>query len=229
MSANEKSVDIDQDQASKDGSSSSYITVEEVQSLVADESIPLPFRQEEFHSSPTQEESSSSPMEEDDNFSFDNAFVLDEGKTNHSHENDSSNDVWTLEFDGSCATNGSRADVVLISPKGEIFPYSFKLQFANTNNTTEYESLLLGMSVALKRGIKNLHAQGDAKLVVCQVRSIYQTRNDRLRHYCNLVWENIEDFDAFSISVVPREYNDRADSLVVSATSLIPHLDFGQD
>lgn len=40
---------------------------------------------------------------------------------------------------------------------------------------------------------------------------------------------NIEYFDAFSISVVPREYNDRADSLAISATLLIPHLDFGQD
>ncbi|XP_059067600.1 uncharacterized protein LOC131858387 [Cryptomeria japonica] len=168
-------------------------------------------------------------MEEDDNFSFHNAPVSDECSSNHSNENNSSNEVWTLEFDGSCATNGSRAGAILISPKGEIFPYSFKLQFANTNNTTEYESLLLGMSVALKRGIRNLHAQRDAELIVCQVRNIYQTKNDRLKHYRNLVWENIEDFDSFNISVVPREYNDRADSLAISATSLIPHLDFGQD
>lgn len=85
------------------------------------------------------------------------------------------------------------------------------------------------MDVVLKRGIKNIHSQCDAELVLCQVRNIYQTRNDRLKHYHNLVWENIQDFDAFSISVVPHEYNDRIDSLVVSSTLLICHLDFVQD
>ena len=28
--------------------------------------------------------------------------------------------IWTLEFDGSCASSGSRAGVVLISPEGEV-------------------------------------------------------------------------------------------------------------
>lgn len=85
------------------------------------------------------------------------------------------------------------------------------------------------MDVAHKRGIKNLHAQGDAKLVVCQVQNVYQTRNDRLKHYQNLVWDNIEIFYAFNIIVLPHEFNDRIDSLIVSATLLIPHIDFGQD
>lgn len=63
-----------------------------------------------------------------------------------SNENNT-NDVWTLEFDGSCSFVGFGASIVLISPQGEIFPYSLKLQFANTNNTIEYESLLLGIEV----------------------------------------------------------------------------------
>lgn len=100
---------------------------------------------------------------------------------------DTSNDVWVLEFDGSCTSVGSCVGVVLISPQGEIFPYSFKLQFSNTDNIVEYESLLLGIEVEHKRRIKNLHAQGDDKLVVCQVRNIYQTRNERLKHYRNLI------------------------------------------
>ncbi|KAH9327573.1 hypothetical protein KI387_007751, partial [Taxus chinensis] len=59
-------------------------------------------------------------------------------------------------FDGSCTTSGCGAGAVLISPEEEIIPLSFKLQFFNTNNTTEYESLLLGMQAAKERGIKNL-------------------------------------------------------------------------
>ncbi|XP_057823611.2 uncharacterized protein LOC131035876 [Cryptomeria japonica] len=138
----------------------------------------------------------------------------------------SPDDVWTLEFDDSYSSTESGAGIVLISPKGNLFLFSFKLQFNNTNNTTEYESLLLGMKVAQQKGIKNLHAQGDAELIVCQIRNIYQTRSEKLRHYRNLVWDLIETFDAFDISVVSCEFNDRADSLAVSATSLIPHKDF---
>lgn len=103
------------------------------------------------------------------------------------------------------------------------------MQFSNTNNTIEYESLLLGIEVAHKRGIKNLHAQDDAKLVVCQVRNIYQTTNDRLKHYPNLVWDNIEGFDAFNISMVPRDCNNREHPLAASANLLIPYKDFNQD
>ncbi|XP_059067485.1 uncharacterized protein LOC131858303 [Cryptomeria japonica] len=41
-------------------------------------------------------------------------------------------------------------------------------EFDNTNNTIEYESPLLGMNVSQKKGIKNLHAQGDMELIVYQ-------------------------------------------------------------
>lgn len=64
------------------------------------------------------------------------------------------NELWTLEFDGSCANIGSGVGVVLISPDGYKFPFSFKLEFSNTNNTTEYEALLLDLSVAKEKGIK---------------------------------------------------------------------------
>lgn len=74
--------------------------------------------------------------------------------------------LWIMEFDGSCASAGSGAGVVLISPQGENFPFSFKLEFKNTNNTAEYEALLLGIEQAKKKGIKLLCAKGDAELIV---------------------------------------------------------------
>jgi hypothetical protein len=45
---------------------------------------------------------------------------------------------------------------MFISPRGEIFPFSFKFQFDNTNNTIEFEALL-GMQVASTKGIKDIH------------------------------------------------------------------------
>ncbi|KAH9324510.1 hypothetical protein KI387_004688, partial [Taxus chinensis] len=126
-------------------------------------------------------------------------------------------------FDGGCVTSGCGAGAVLISPEEEIIPLSFKLQFFNTNNTVEYESLLLSMQATRERGIKNLKVQGDAELVVNQVKRIYQVKNERLRHYCNVVWDSIEEFDAFSIESIPRAQNDMVDSLAISASLMLPH------
>ncbi|KAH9313436.1 hypothetical protein KI387_044070 [Taxus chinensis] len=37
------------------------------------------------------------------------------------------NKIWTLQFDGSCATSGCGTGAVLISPEEEVIPLSFKL------------------------------------------------------------------------------------------------------
>ncbi|XP_059076654.1 uncharacterized protein LOC131875933 [Cryptomeria japonica] len=105
--------------------------------------------------------------------------------------------LWLTEFDGSCAASGSGAEVVLIPPSGNPIPFSFKLEFKNTNNTNEYEALLLGLAEAKRLG--------------------------------NRVWDEIKDFDAFSIEAIPRELNSKAYSLAVSTSLLVPHPEFVED
>ncbi|XP_057860709.2 uncharacterized protein LOC131069358 [Cryptomeria japonica] len=95
------------------------------------------------------------------------------------------------EFDGSCANSGSEAGVVLLSPNGNIFPFSFKLDFKNTNLTAKYEALLLGLNEAKCKGIKLLKVKGDAEMIVRHVRNVYSVKNDRLKHYRNKVWDEI--------------------------------------
>lgn len=43
------------------------------------------------------------------------------------------------------------------------------------------------------------------------------------------MWDEIEHFDAFSLFVIPREQNSKADCLAVSASLLIPHPEFNRD
>ncbi|KAH9315835.1 hypothetical protein KI387_024462, partial [Taxus chinensis] len=64
-----------------------------------------------------------------------------------------------MEFDGSHSRVGSGAGVVLCSPSNELYPFAYKMQFDNTNNTSEYEALLLGMSVVEDMGIKKLRCR----------------------------------------------------------------------
>ena len=51
-------------------------------------------------------------------------------------------------------------------------------------------------------------------------------KNHKLKNYRNRVWDEIEGLDAFYIEVVLREMNIKADSLVVSASLLLPHPEF---
>jgi hypothetical protein len=53
--------------------------------------------------------------------------------------------MWHMHFDGSCSNEGNGAGVVLISPVGKIHNFSYRLEFACTNNITEFEALLLGI------------------------------------------------------------------------------------
>ena len=45
---------------------------------------------------------------------------------------------WTLFFDGSSCGVGSSLGIVLVSPRGTTFEFSFPIEASATNNQTEY-------------------------------------------------------------------------------------------
>ena len=95
----------------------------------------------------------------------------------------------------------------------------YKLEFITTNNTAEYEALLLGLKAAKYLGIQQVSVYGDSKLVVQQVRSNYQVKQDLLKVYRNEVWDMIDNyFVVFNITYIPRDHNQTADSLSLAAT-----------
>ena len=48
---------------------------------------------------------------------------------------------------------GSRIELVLISPKKVIVEKSLRLDFLTTNNEAEYETLLIGMAMVQRIGV----------------------------------------------------------------------------
>ena len=162
-------------------------------------------------------------------FQFGNYVILPENQCKVNEVMNCEDVLWTLEFDGSYSNLRSGAGVILISPSGDIFPFSFKLDFHNTNNTAEYEALLLGLQEAKSKGVKQLKVRGDAKLIMKQVKNQFFIKNDRLKYYRNLVWDEIEPFEAFYIEFIPCAQNTKADSLAISASLLLPHPEFKSD
>jgi ribonuclease HI len=55
---------------------------------------------------------------------------------------------------------------VLVFPHGAIFEFAGRLEFACTNNQTEYEAFLHGLDYLQDMGVKSIKAFGDSMLVV---------------------------------------------------------------
>jgi hypothetical protein len=64
--------------------------------------------------------------------------------------------IWTLEFDGSHSSSVIGVGIVLPTPSGETFYYSYRLEYQCTKNIIEYEALILGLNLAVDKGVEYL-------------------------------------------------------------------------
>ena len=55
--------------------------------------------------------------------------------------------VWKVYVDGAANQRGAGLGLVLISPEEVIIEKSLRLGFSATNNESEYEALIMGMSM----------------------------------------------------------------------------------
>ena len=76
---------------------------------------------------------------------------------------------WKIYVDGIANHRGSGVGLVLISPETITIEKSLRLSFSTTNNETEYETLLVGMTMVQKMGEKVVKMFFDSRLVVGQV------------------------------------------------------------
>ena len=89
---------------------------------------------------------------------------------------DVSRKKWTMRFDESATIISNGVGVVLSCEDGDTIPLSFKLGFSYSNNASEYEAYLIGLTVALNIGVKHIRVLGDSNLVVSQVKGDFALR-----------------------------------------------------
>lgn len=94
---------------------------------------------------------------------------------------------WQLYFDGSYTQHGAGASVLFITPQGDSIPKSYRLSFPCTNNIAEYEALTIGLRIAVQWKIQELHVFGDSQLVIRQATNDYQTKDEKLIPYKQMV------------------------------------------
>ena len=71
-------------------------------------------------------------------------------------------------------------ELVLISPEKITIEKSLKLSFSAINNETEYETLLVGMTMVQKMEGKAVEVYSDSRLVVGQVKGELEARDARM-------------------------------------------------
>ena len=100
---------------------------------------------------------------------------------------------------------GVGAGAWILSPTHDVKLLSFKLYFECTNNVVEYESPVLGLKALKTIKVKNITVYGDSGLVIDRVKGVYQAKHPKMRAYKNMVLELLDEFDEYTISLIPRE------------------------
>ena len=139
------------------------------------------------------------------------------------YHRDSSTDIidimpWTLFFDGSTCDKGGGIGVLLISPRGLVFEFSFPIEPRVTNNQAEYRALIKGLQLLKEAMAVAVEIFGDSKLVINQLIGQYECKNDTLREYFEECKELLKNFQLVTLHHIPREHNEEANRLAQKAS-----------
>ncbi|MFW6384388.1 MAG: ribonuclease HI [Halodesulfurarchaeum sp.] len=123
-----------------------------------------------------------------------------------------------LYFDGASRGNPGPSAVgyVLVDGDGIVEEGGETIGRA-TNNQAEYRALIRGLEVAAALGYDEVEIRGDSELIVKQVKGAWNTNDPTLKEHRVRVHELLREFEAYSITHVPRGTNERADELANEA------------
>ena len=127
-------------------------------------------------------------------------------------------------MDEAANQKGSGVGLVWISPEKLVVEKSLRLGFLATNNEAEYEALLEGMSIVHRMGGRLVTMFSNSRLVVGQVKSELEAKDERMRGYFTRVQHLQKNFELFDLQHLPRGGNTHFYSLATLATSLAQNL-----
>jgi ribonuclease HI len=116
---------------------------------------------------------------------------------------------------------GVGISVVVTSPTGVVIRYAARLIFANdkhsTNNTMEYEALLLPLRKMKALGHQTFIIKTDSIVIQEHIEKESKARNPVLMKYLEKVREMERHFKGYSVQHIPRDNNNEADKLAEAA------------
>jgi ribonuclease HI len=144
-------------------------------------------------------------------------------------QSDRSQTAWLLQFDGAANPNPGPASsgAVLWGPpdlegKRAVIYEVGKYLGKATNNIAEAQGILLGLQIAAARGARELLIEGDSELIIFQHTGQYRVKDKNIKVWWSEAQAAMMDetcFDWIAIRQVPREFNERADSITKEVLS----------
>ncbi|XP_075081820.1 uncharacterized protein LOC142166439 [Nicotiana tabacum] len=131
---------------------------------------------------------------------------------------------WRMFFDGAANFKGVGIGAILISESEQHYPASAKIRFPCTNNISEYEACILGISIAVDIDIKELLVIGNTDLLIHQVHGEWSTKNVKILSYLHYMKELCKKFTKIEFKHVPIIHNEFVDALA-TLSSMIQHPD----
>ncbi|GKF09913.1 reverse transcriptase domain-containing protein, partial [Tanacetum coccineum] len=114
---------------------------------------------------------------------------------------------------GASSSDGYRAGLMLVSPKGKEYTYALRFEFKTTNMEAEYEALLAGLCISKKMKIQELFVFVDSQLVANQVKGLFEARQPTIKQYLEKTREILKNFSSYTMEHVWRDQNKKADVL----------------
>jgi ribonuclease HI len=115
---------------------------------------------------------------------------------------------WIVQCDGAWCHKGVGISTVITSPAGVVIRYPARLKFANnehsTNNTTEYEALLLALRKMKALGEKTFIIRTDSKVIQEHIEKESEASNPILMKYLGKVREMERYFKGYPVQVKDR-------------------------
>jgi ribonuclease HI len=105
------------------------------------------------------------------------------------------------------------AGAVLLDADGRVIAELTKFLGVTTNNVAEYEGFIIGLEEAQRRGVDDLDARMDSKLVVEQMRGRWKIKHPNMKPLALKAGALFATFATRTIAHVPREENAIADAL----------------
>ena len=127
--------------------------------------------------------------------------------------------IWKLSVDGAANSQGSRAGLILTSPKGIDNEYALRFGFKASNNEAEYEAIVVGLNLAHSMEVDQLEVYSDSQLVVNQIEDTYEAKGEKMILYLKKVRDLLKKFVLVQVRHIPRAENSRADTLAKLATA----------
>ena len=124
-------------------------------------------------------------------------------------------ECYLLQFDGLAQPNPGEASsgAILYSPSREpVYETGEYIKFA-TNNAAEYTGLIIGLRLALEKGVTNLLVEGDSQLIIFQAQGKWKVKNENLKKYNKEVCNLVSQFEFIAMRHIRRELNKDADRI----------------